>query len=184
MVKKELNQRGIQYNDKQIKSELVTILRQIYNLKPIIESKISILDIFTNLYLFKIIFILRQVANTSNFIEGKILFLDKENQLETRMALKEMQEYEKRGGRKHMTVRIIELLKSFFHAGDIDKSERYTAKDMLDVLEKKAKVGELETSEVPKLKTIENWIGHYAQQYKKDLAKKAQNLSSETLYEF
>ncbi|CAG8663359.1 13914_t:CDS:1, partial [Racocetra fulgida] len=86
-----------------------------------------------------------------------------------------MQEYRKRGGRKHMTVRIIELLKSFFHAGNIDKSERYTAKNMLDVLEKKAEVGELETSEVPKLKTIENWIGRYAQQYKKDLAEKAQN---------
>ncbi|CAG8732472.1 9576_t:CDS:2 [Gigaspora margarita] len=88
-------------------------------------------------------------------------------------ALKEMQEYRKWNGRKHMTVHIIELLKSFFYAGNIDKSKRYTAKDMLDALEKKAEVGELETSEVPKLKTIENWIRHYTQQYKKDLAKKA-----------
>ncbi|CAG8731779.1 6133_t:CDS:1, partial [Racocetra fulgida] len=56
-----------------------------------------------------------------------------------------MQEYGKRGGCKHMTVCIIELLKSFFHAGDIDKTERYTAKNMLDALEKKAEVGELET---------------------------------------
>ncbi|CAG8856365.1 35680_t:CDS:2, partial [Gigaspora margarita] len=62
-------------------------------------------------------------------------------------VLKEMQEYGKQSGRKHMT-------------------------NMLDALEKKAEVGGLETSEVPKLKTIENWIGCYAWQYKKDLAEK------------
>ncbi|CAG8809625.1 6346_t:CDS:2, partial [Gigaspora rosea] len=152
VIKNELNQRGIQYNEEKLK--------------------------------------VQQVASTSNFIEKNIitipeiqestnkqmLSLGKENQLEIRYwldsvgirwALKEMQEYGKRGGRKHMTARIIELLKSFFHTGDIDKSERYTAKDMLDSLEKKAEVGELEISEVPKLKTIENWIGRYARQYKK-----------------
>ncbi|CAG8809960.1 4249_t:CDS:1, partial [Gigaspora margarita] len=77
-----------------------------------------------------------------------------------------------------MTARITELLKSFFHTSDIDKSERYTAKDILNVLEKKAEIGELEISEVPELKTIENWIGRYTRQYKKKLAKKVQNLSS------
>ncbi|RIB28201.1 hypothetical protein C2G38_2028718 [Gigaspora rosea] len=96
----------------------------------------------------------------------------------TSWTLKEMQEYGKCRGCKHMTARIIELLKSFFHTGNIDKSEWYTAKDMLDTLEKKAEVGELEISEVPKLKTIENWIGRYARQYKKELAEKAQNLFS------
>ncbi|RIB27555.1 hypothetical protein C2G38_2160165 [Gigaspora rosea] len=133
----------------------------------------------------------QQVASTSNFHRKNIitipeiqkstnkqmLSLGKENQLETRpeyfcigWALKEMQEYEKHGRRKHMTAHIIELLKSFFHTGDIDKSEWYTAKDMLDMLEKKAEVGKLEISEVPKVKTIENWIGHYAQQYKKSVS--------------
>lgn len=113
IIKKVLNQRGIQYNDKQVKSELVTILRA--NIQSETQNRIEEA---------------RQAANTSNFIEGKTLSLDKENQLEIRSeyfrivwALKEMQEYGKRGGRKHMTVRIIELLKSFFHAGDVDKSE-------------------------------------------------------------
>ncbi|CAG8529751.1 26141_t:CDS:2 [Gigaspora margarita] len=102
MIKKESNQKGIQYNDKQVNSELVTILRA--NIQ----------------------------SETQNRIEG--------------WALKEMQE----------------IIKKLFHAGDIDKSEQYTAKDMLDALEKKAEVGELETSDVPKLKTIENWIRRYA----------------------
>ncbi|RIB05837.1 hypothetical protein C2G38_2047279 [Gigaspora rosea] len=170
MIKKELNQRGIQYNEKQVKSELVTILRS--NIQSETQNRIEEAQ---------------QAANKSNSIEPSS---DKENQQEIRSeyfhigwALKETQKYGKRGGRKHMTVRIIKLLKSFFHAGDVDKSERYTAKDMLNALEKKTEVGELETSEIPKLKTIENWIGCYARQYKKDLGKKAQNLSFETLHE-
>ncbi|CAG8842781.1 9612_t:CDS:1, partial [Gigaspora margarita] len=59
-------------------------------------------------------------------------------------ALKEMQEYRKHGGHKYMIAHIIELLKSFFYTGNIDKSKWYTVKDMLNALEKKAEVGELE----------------------------------------
>ncbi|CAG8492331.1 14999_t:CDS:2, partial [Racocetra persica] len=179
-IKKELNKRGIEYDEEQDKSELVIML------KTNIQSKIS-----------DIIEATRQVASTNNFIEKKtitsskmqenkkkqVLSLDKENQPEIKSeyfrigwVLKEMQEFGKRGGCKHMIARITELLKSFFHAGDIDKSKWYSAKDMLDVLEKRAEAGKLENSEVPKLKTIENWIGRYAWQYKKELAEKAQTL--------
>jgi len=68
-------------------------------------------------------------------------------------------------------------LKSFFHAGDADKSERYSAKEMLEALQEKVKISELEDSEIPKLKTIENWISRYSRQHKQAMAKKFQNLA-------
>ncbi|CAG8746645.1 33693_t:CDS:2, partial [Racocetra persica] len=158
-IKKELNKRGIEYDEEQDKSELVIIL------KTNIQSKI--LDIIEAT---------RQVASTNNFVEEKIIMSSKMQENKKKQVLKEMQEFGKWGGCKYMTAHITELLKSFFHAGDIDKSERYSAKDMLDALEKRAETGELENSEILKLKTIENWIGRYAQQYKKELAEKAQTL--------
>jgi hypothetical protein len=38
-------------------------------------------------------------------------------------TLKENQEYGKKGGGKHISKRVLELLKGFFHAGDVHKSE-------------------------------------------------------------
>jgi hypothetical protein len=71
----------------------------------------------------------------------------------------------------------MELLKGFFHAGDTHKSERYSAKEMLVALQKKVDIGELEESDIPKLKTIENWISRYSRQHKQAMAKKIQDLA-------
>ena len=81
----------------------------------------------------------------------------------------------KKGGGKHMPDKVIELLKIFFHSGDINKSERYTAKGMLEELQNNVEIGVLEANDIPKLKTIENWISRYSSQYKKAMAKKQQN---------
>ncbi|CAG8677716.1 3978_t:CDS:1, partial [Scutellospora calospora] len=62
-------------------------------------------------------------------------------------VLKEMQEFGKRRGYKYITAHITELLKSFFYASDINKSERYSTKDIFNALEKSAEAGELENSE-------------------------------------
>jgi len=69
-------------------------------------------------------------------------------------------------------------LKGFFHAGDADKSERYSAKEMLEALRKKVEMGELEETDIPKLKTIENWISRYSRQYKQAMAKNWPNINN------
>ncbi|RIB22475.1 hypothetical protein C2G38_2173859 [Gigaspora rosea] len=81
-------------------------------------------------------------------------------------------ESKKRRG-KHMTETIKEILKSFFHAGDEDKSERYMAKEMHQDLQQRVQMGELEAEEIPQLKTIENWISRYSSLHKKEVAKNA-----------
>ncbi|RIB27357.1 hypothetical protein C2G38_2137871 [Gigaspora rosea] len=104
--------------------------------------------------------------------------LENKNYFYSGWALKENQMYGKKGGGKRMTETVKEILKSFFHAGDEDKSERYTAKDMLQDLQQREQMGELETEEIPQLKTIENWISRYSSLHKKEVAKKAKATAS------
>ena len=87
-------------------------------------------------------------------------------------ALRECQEFGKRGGGKHMTERVKQLLKTYFLSGDVDKKNRFTASTMLEELQKKVAIGELEIDEIPKIKTIENWITRYNQEHKKESAAK------------
>ena len=87
-------------------------------------------------------------------------------------ALREYQEFSKRGGGKHMTERVKQLLKTYFLSGDVDKKNRFTASTMLEELQKKVAIGELEIDEIPKIKTIENWITRYNQEHKKESAAK------------
>ena len=90
-------------------------------------------------------------------------------------ALRERQEFGKRGGGKHMTERVKQLLKTYFLSGDVDKKNRFTASTMLEELQKKIGIGELEVDEIPKIKTIENWITRYNQEHKKEAAAKKLN---------
>jgi hypothetical protein len=87
-------------------------------------------------------------------------------------ALREHQEFGKRGGGKHMTERVKQLLKTYFLSGDVDRKNRFTASAMLEELQKKVGTGELEVNEIPKIKTIENWISRYNQEHKKEAAAK------------
>ncbi|CAG8558595.1 12116_t:CDS:2, partial [Dentiscutata heterogama] len=57
-------------------------------------------------------------------------------------GLKENQEDGKKGRGKRMTEVVKEILKTLFHAGDEDKSERYTAKEMLQDLQQRVQIGE------------------------------------------
>ena len=87
-------------------------------------------------------------------------------------ALRERQEYGKRGGGKHMTEQVKQFLKTYFLSGDMDKTNRFTASMMLEELQKKVEIGELEADEIPKIKTVENWIKRYNQEHKKESAMK------------
>ncbi|CAG8649807.1 10675_t:CDS:2, partial [Funneliformis mosseae] len=60
--------------------------------------------------------------------------------------------------RKHIPEEILELLKGFFHAGNAHKSKRYSTKEKLDELQKKAEMDDLEETDISGLKPIENWI--------------------------
>ena len=79
-------------------------------------------------------------------------------------ALKEVQKYGKKGGGKHMKKRIILILEQCFLAGNIDKSCRMNAQEMLNTLMLKVEEGEIENSDLPKLPTIQGWITRYAVQ--------------------
>jgi hypothetical protein len=57
-------------------------------------------------------------------------------------------------------------------SGDVGKKNRFTTSKMLEELQKKVGTGELEVDEIPKIKTIENWITRYNQEYKKESAAK------------
>ncbi|CAG8828435.1 25942_t:CDS:2, partial [Gigaspora rosea] len=97
--------------------------------------------------------------------------LENKNYFYSGWALKENQMYGKKGGGKRMTETVKEILKSFFHAGDEDKN-------MLQDLQQREQMGELETEEIPQLKTIENWISRYSSLHKKEAAKKAKATAS------
>jgi hypothetical protein len=69
-----------------------------------------------------------------------------------------------------MAKKIISLLQAFFHAGNANKSDRYSAHDMLNELNDMANKGELEFEIIPRLETIQNWIARYSSACKREMA--------------
>ncbi|PKB99016.1 hypothetical protein RhiirA5_430399 [Rhizophagus irregularis] len=92
-----------------------------------------------------------------------------EFQLASGWALKANQKFGKRGGAR-MSKKVIALLQGFFHAGNADKSDRYSANNMLSELIHMANSGELDPEIIPKIETIENWISRYSAACKREMA--------------
>ena len=69
-----------------------------------------------------------------------------------------------------MAKKIIALLQAFFHAGNANRSDRYSVQDMLNELNDMANKGELEFEIIPKLGTIQNWITRYSSACKREMA--------------
>ncbi|CAG8799161.1 6104_t:CDS:2 [Cetraspora pellucida] len=67
------------------------------------------------------------------------------------------------------------LLEGYFLAGNINKSDRYMVQDMHNELVQHAQEGEIKVDEVPKVATIQNWIGRYAQKHKQEAATRKSN---------
>ncbi|CAG8855277.1 2172_t:CDS:2, partial [Gigaspora margarita] len=65
-------------------------------------------------------------------------------------ALKVNQKFGKKGAGKRISPEIRILLEGYFLAGNINKSDRYTAQDMHDELVRLAQEGEIKMEEVPK----------------------------------
>jgi hypothetical protein len=88
-------------------------------------------------------------------------------------ALKENQKFGKKGGGKRISKHIVALLEGYFLAGNLDKSNRYSAQEMWNELTKLVKEGSLEENDIPKVSTIQNWIARYAAQHKQNMAQRA-----------
>ncbi|CAB5188646.1 unnamed protein product [Rhizophagus irregularis] len=171
-VKEELEKRSLHYDEKENRPELIAILNE--NIACETINKIA--EVRTAINMNSTV----ENNNISEMRTKKGKGKKRENEIESEnnyfrsgWALKENQEYGKKGGGKHIPEKVLEILKGFFHAGDAHKSEPYSVKEMLEALRKKVEIGELEESDVPKLKTIENWISRYSRQYKQAMAKKS-----------
>ncbi|RIB01648.1 hypothetical protein C2G38_2230180 [Gigaspora rosea] len=92
-------------------------------------------------------------------------------------ALKETQKFGIKEKDKRISKNVVPLLEAFFLAGDANKSDRYTAENMLNELHSMAREGLLEDDEIPKLTIISNWISGYAKKYQQDLAKQSIEIS-------
>ncbi|RIB00827.1 hypothetical protein C2G38_2232810, partial [Gigaspora rosea] len=88
----------------------------------------------------------------------------------TELSAEALNSNEERGGGKRISKHVITYLEGYFLAGNINKSDRYTAEEMHTELLELVKTGNLEESDVPKVSTIQNWIGRYATQHKQKIA--------------
>ena len=87
-------------------------------------------------------------------------------------ALKANQRFRRKGTGKRLSPEIRLLLEGYFLAGNIDKNKRYIAQDMYNELVQQAQGGEIKIEEVPKITTIQNWIGRYTREHKQEAAAK------------
>ncbi|GBC00587.1 hypothetical protein RclHR1_03900004 [Rhizophagus clarus] len=95
--------------------------------------------------------------------------------LKSGWALKENQKFGKKGAGKRMTSQVRALLEGYFMAGNADKSNRYTAQDMKNELDKCAQEGEIDKDNVPKVTTIQNWISKTTREHREEAANRVLN---------
>ena len=69
-----------------------------------------------------------------------------------------------------MTKTVKAYLESYFLAGNMNRTDRMTAKDMVEQLQILANEGEIEVEDVPELTTVASWITRYAANLKKQSA--------------
>ena len=74
--------------------------------------------------------------------------------LEKGWALRSSHKYGQRGSGKRITSKVRTYLEGFFLAGNVNKADRMSAKDMAMEL-KKLVEGEIQNEEIPEIKTIE-----------------------------
>ncbi|CAG8643553.1 7844_t:CDS:2, partial [Racocetra persica] len=53
---------------------------------------------------------------------------------------------------------------------EADKSDHYTAQDMYEALQQRVLEDEIEAEAIPKVSTIQSWIGHYTCQHREHIA--------------
>ena len=88
-------------------------------------------------------------------------------------ALKQNQNYGKKGRGKRLSRDVVEALKQFFMTGQANASDWYSAKDMYNGLKEMVENRILNEEEIPTQKTIENWIFRYSQESRREVAEQA-----------
>jgi predicted DNA-binding helix-hairpin-helix protein len=88
-------------------------------------------------------------------------------ELEKGWALKNKQKYGIRGRGKRMKKKVKFYLEGYFLAGNINKTDRMTAKEMVSQLQNLADEGEIQVEDIPEVSTVANWITRYAANMKK-----------------
>ncbi|RGB24591.1 hypothetical protein C1646_676264 [Rhizophagus diaphanus] len=83
-------------------------------------------------------------------------------QLPKGWALKQNQIFEGKGSGKRMTKKVKSLLELFFLNGNINPQDKFNAQEMHNELLKYMETEEIEEQDVPKVSTIQGWIGRYA----------------------
>jgi len=78
-----------------------------------------------------------------------------------------------KGGGKRMSKKVIQYLQAYFHAGNLNPKDRYTAEKMHESLKELVHERELSAENIPEVKTIKGWIGRYSASSKKDMSEKA-----------
>ena len=92
--------------------------------------------------------------------------VDEGFQLTKGWALKQNQIFGGKGSGKRMTKKVKSLLELFFLNGNINPWDKLTAQEMHDELLKYVETEEIEEQDVPKVCTIQGWIGRYAAELK------------------
>ncbi|RHZ76368.1 hypothetical protein Glove_198g95 [Diversispora epigaea] len=88
-------------------------------------------------------------------------------------ALKENQKMGNKGGGKRISKKVVQYLQAYFHAGNLNPKDRYTAEKMYESLKELVKENELSINEIPEVKTIKGWIGRYNAASRKEMSEKA-----------
>jgi hypothetical protein len=79
----------------------------------------------------------------------------------------------KKGG-KRISKEVVELLKGYFHSGNVPGKSHLSAEDMMKKLHIAAETGHLDKEKIPqKVDTIRGWISRYSAHLKTEVAEKA-----------
>ncbi|CAB4381059.1 unnamed protein product [Rhizophagus irregularis] len=121
------------------------------------------------------VFSLSRVQNANNQEKDnnrvRLLFAIEETfELKRGWALKSNQKYGTRGAGKRMTKIVKAYLESYFLAGNMNRTDRMTAKDMVEQLQILVNEGEIDVEDVPEITTVASWITRYAASLKKQSA--------------
>jgi hypothetical protein len=78
-----------------------------------------------------------------------------------------------KGEGKRISKKVIQYLQAYFHAGNLNLKDQYTAEKMHESLKELVHEKELCAEDIPEVKTIKGWIGRYSASSKKEMSEKA-----------
>lgn len=83
-----------------------------------------------------------------------------------------------RGRGKRMTKKVKSYLEGYFLSGNLNKSDRMTAREMVSELQNLAEEDEIQAEDIPEVATVANWITRYAASLKKLSAQRVEESNS------